>query len=157
VDDPEDRLVPSREVIELLEIFGNHAAVAIENARLYRQLEIHSHEIEVAGHHMREMHQLKSNFVSAVSHELRTPLTAIRAYVDTLMAAQEGEITHTQLQHFLSIINDESDRLTRLIESVLDLNRFDSGTQRAARQPVDAAELWRRPPACSGRWPRLAR
>jgi response regulator RpfG family c-di-GMP phosphodiesterase/two-component sensor histidine kinase len=90
---------------------------------------------------MHEMHALKSNFVSAVSHELRTPLTAIRAYVDTLMAAREGEITREQLQHFLSIINDESQRLTRLIESVLDLNRFDSGTLRPTRQSVDMAEL----------------
>ena len=43
---------------------------------------------------MQELHALKSNFVSTVSHELRTPLTAIRAYVDTLMAAREGEIPH---------------------------------------------------------------
>ena len=103
VDDPADRLVPSREAIELLEIFGNHAVVAIENARLYRQLEGHTRELEQAGQHLQEMHQLKSNFVSAVSHELRTPLTAIRAYVDTLMAAREGEITQDQLRHFLSI------------------------------------------------------
>ena len=141
VDDPVDRLVPSREVIELLEIFGNHALVAIENARLYRQLEVHTRELEVAGQHMREMHTLKTNFVSAVSHELRTPLSAIRAYVDTLMGAREGEIAHDQLQHFLTIINDESQRLARLIESVLDLNRFDSGSPRVSRQSVDVAEL----------------
>jgi signal transduction histidine kinase/response regulator RpfG family c-di-GMP phosphodiesterase len=141
VDDPLDRLVPSREVVELLEIFGNHAVVAIENARLYRQLESYARELEAAGQHMREMHTLKSNFLSIVSHELRTPLTAIRAYVDTLMAAGEGEIAHDRFRHFLSIINDESQRLARLIESVLDLNRFDSGAMRLARQCVDLAEL----------------
>ncbi len=141
VDDPVDRLVPSSETIELLEIFGNHAVVAIENARLYRQLESHTRELEEAGRRMQEMHALKSNFVSTVSHELRTPLTAIRAYVDTLIASREGEISHEQQQHFLSIVNEESHRLARLIESVLDLNRFDSGTMRMARQPVDLAEL----------------
>jgi hypothetical protein len=141
VDDPVDRLVPSRETVELLEIFGNHAVVAIENARLYRQLESYTRELEAAGQHMREMHTLKSNFVSAVSHELRTPLTAIRAYVDTLLAAREGEIPRERLLHFLSIINDESQRLARLIESVLDLNRFDSGAIRLARQPVELTEL----------------
>jgi len=141
VDDPADRLVPSREVIEQLEIFGNHAVVAIENAHLYRKLESYTHELETAGQHIHEMHALKSNFVSTVSHELRTPLTAIRAYIDTLMAAPEGEITHGRLQHFLGVINEESQRLARLIESVLDLNRFDSGSVRLARQPMDLAEL----------------
>ena len=141
VDDPHDRLVPSREVVELLEIFGNHAVVAIENARLYRELAGHSRELEAASKHMQEMHTLKSNFVSAVSHELRTPLTAIRAYVDTLIAAREGEIPHDRQQHFLSIINEESQRLARLIESVLDLNRFDSGAVRNPREAVNLAEL----------------
>jgi signal transduction histidine kinase len=141
VDDPIDRLVPSRESIELLEIFGHHAVVAIENARLYRQLEEHSRELEQANQRMQELHALKSNFLSAVSHELRTPLTAIRAYVDTLMAAREGELPREQMQRFLSIINDESQRLTRLIESVLDLNRFDSGAMRISRQPMDIAEV----------------
>ncbi|OGF22378.1 MAG: hypothetical protein A2V63_02825, partial [Candidatus Eisenbacteria bacterium RBG_19FT_COMBO_70_11] len=141
VDDPLDRLVPSQESIELLEIFGNHAVVAIENARLYHELEIHSRELEDAGQRMQEMHALKSNFVSTVSHELRTPLTAIRAYVDTLLAAREGELPHAQAQRFLSIINDESQRLARLIESVLDLNRYDSGNLSMTRQTVDLAEV----------------
>ena len=141
VDDPVDRMVPTRETVELLEIFGNHAVVAIENARLYRQLEQHTRDLEEAGRRMQEMHTLKSQFVSTVSHELRTPLTAIRAYVDALLAAGEGEIPHAQLRHFLSIVNEESQRLARLIESVLDLNRFDSGNMRRVRQSVDLAEL----------------
>jgi len=141
VDDPIDRLVPSRESIEMLEIFGHHAVVAIENARLYRELEEHTRELEEANQRMQEMHALKANFVSAVSHELRTPLTAIRAYVDTLLAAREGELPHEQLHRFLAIISEESQRLTRLIESVLDLNRFDSGAMRLSRQPMDMAEV----------------
>jgi len=141
VDDPADRLVPSRESIELLEIFGHHAVVAIENARLYRELEEHSRELEDANQRMQEMHALKANFLSAVSHELRTPLTAIRAYVDTLLASREGDLPREQLHRFLSIISDESQRLTRLIESVLDLNRFDSGAMRMTRQNMDMAEV----------------
>jgi len=156
VDDPADRLVPSRESVELLEIFGNHAGVAVENARLYQQLEQHSRELESAGQRMQEMHALKSNFISTVSHELRTPLTAIRAYVDTLLSAREGEVPFEQTQRFLGIINEESTRLARLIESMLDLNRFDSGTMRLARQPVDLAEVveeaarWLQPVAETG-------
>ncbi|MBI1795499.1 MAG: GAF domain-containing protein [Candidatus Eisenbacteria bacterium] len=142
VDDPVDRMVPGRETVELLEIFGNHALVAIENARLYRQLEDHSRELEAASQRMKEMSALKSNFVATVSHELRTPLTAIRAYVDTLLGAGEG-LAHDQLTRFLTIINEESQRLARLIESVLDLNRFDSGHPHLRRQQVDMVEVVR--------------
>jgi len=141
VDDPEDRMVPSRESVELLEIFGNLAGVAIENARLHQEHERHSSELEAAGRRMQEMHALKTDFISTVSHELRTPLTAIRAYVDTLLAAREEEIPFDQQQRFLRIINEESERLTRLIESMLDLNRFDSGSLRLTRQSVEVAEV----------------
>jgi len=141
VDDPEDGLVPPKETVELLEIYCHHAAVAIENARLVFQLEIHSRDLEEAQRVQGEMLQLKSNFVSTISHELRTPLAAIRAFVDTLMASQDGELTAGQVRHFLSVINDESQRLSRLIESVLDINRFDSGMLHVARQAVDMTEV----------------
>jgi hypothetical protein len=142
VDDPVDRMVPGRETVELLEIFGHHAVVAIENARLYRELEIHSRGLEEASQRMKEVSALKSNFVATVSHELRTPLTAIRAYVDTLLGAG-AELPPDQLTRFLRIINEEAQRLARLIESVLDLNRFDSGHPRVRRQQVDMAEIVR--------------
>jgi signal transduction histidine kinase/response regulator RpfG family c-di-GMP phosphodiesterase len=142
VDDPVDRLIPSQEVIELLEIFGSHAVVAIENARLYQAVEQRNRQLEEAGHRMQELNALKSNFVSTVSHELRTPLTAIRAYVDALHGAQ-GRIEPDQLRRFLEVIDEESQRLARLIESVLDLSRFESGAVRGQRQPVDIAEVVR--------------
>ena len=143
VDDPEDRLVPSREVVELLEIYGHHAVVAIENARLYREAERQARELAEAQRLHQEMHQLKANFLSTVSHELRTPVTAIRAFVDTMLGAGYGEITHQQSKHFLTIINEESQRLSRLIESLLDLNRFDSGAIHSSRQTVDMGEVVR--------------
>ena len=141
VDDPVDRMVPARETIELLEIFGNHAAVAIENARLYRQLELRTRELEETTQRMKEVNALKSNFVATVSHELRTPLTAIRAYVDTLLGMPAEGLPREELSRFLRVINDESQRLARLIESVLDLNRFDSGHLRLRRQTVDMVEI----------------
>jgi len=141
VDDPIDRHVPTRETIELLEIFANHAVVAIENARLYRRLEAHSRELEEAGHRMEEVQTLKNNFMSTVSHELRTPLAAMSAYVDSLLGAREGQIDHGQLQRFLSVVSEESQRLTRLIESLLDLNRIDAGQTRPTRHTIDLREM----------------
>jgi len=139
VDDPMDRLVPSTESIEMLEIFGHHAVVAIENARLYRQTERYARELEEAGRRMQEVHALRTTFVSTVSHELRTPLTAIRAYLETLLGFGPDELPREKLSHFLGIINDESERLARLIESIRDLSRLDAGTPRSARQVVDLA------------------
>jgi signal transduction histidine kinase len=141
VDDPMDRLVPSTETIEMLEIFGHHAVVAIENARLYRQAERYARELEEAGRRMKEAHTLRTNFVSTVSHELRTPLTAIRAYIETLLGLGSDELPREKLTHCLGIINGESERLARLIESILDLNRLDAGTARSIRQAVDLAAV----------------
>ncbi|HKQ56247.1 MAG TPA: HD domain-containing phosphohydrolase [Candidatus Eisenbacteria bacterium] len=141
VDDPVDRMVPARETVEMLEIFGNHAVVAIENARLYRQLSAHTHELEEASQRMKEVSALKSNFMATVSHELRTPLTAIRAYVDAMLGGPPGSFDQEQVTRFLRIISEETQRLARLIESVLDLNRFDSGHLRLRRQSVDMTEI----------------
>jgi signal transduction histidine kinase len=141
VGDPEDALVPSRETVELLEIFGNLAGVAIENARLQRQHDHHAGELEAAGRRVQELHALKTDFISTVSHELRTPLGAIRAYVDTLLSAREEEVPFEQQQGFLKVIHEESERLSRLIESMLDLSRFDAGAMRHVRQPVEFAEI----------------
>ena len=141
VDDPVDRLVPSTETIELLEIFGYHAVVAIENARLYQEREQQTRQLKESGQRAQELHALKSTFVSTISHELRTPLTALRAFLDTLLSAPEGEVPPDRLRHILGIMNEETQRLARLIESVLDLNRFDSGDLRLEREPVDIADI----------------
>jgi signal transduction histidine kinase/putative methionine-R-sulfoxide reductase with GAF domain len=141
VDDPVDRMVPPRETIEMLEMFGLHAVVAIENARLYRQLEAHTRELEETSQRMKEVTALKGNFVATVSHELRTPLTAIRAYVDAMLGSPPESFDREQISRFLRVISEETQRLARLIESVLDLSRFDSGHHRLRRQSVDLAEI----------------
>jgi len=68
----------------------------------------------------------KSEFVSTVSHELRTPMTSIKGYVDLLMMGAVGALTNKQ-QNFLSIIKDNADRLTSLVNELLDISRIESG------------------------------
>jgi signal transduction histidine kinase len=137
VEDPEDGLQPSLETIGLLEILGNLAGASIENAALYGQLESHARDVELFGRRTQELHSLKNDFISTVSRELRTPLAAIRAHVETLLAAREEEIPFDLQRRFLAILHDESERLARLVESMLDLNRFDAGVLRIARENVD--------------------
>jgi signal transduction histidine kinase len=131
VDDPADRLVPSRETIELLEVFANHMVVALDNARLYQSLDEHSRRLEDANTRLGELTRLKSNFLSAISHELRTPLTSIRAYTDSLRdasptgGAPSGD--PEAWQHSLDVLTDESARLEALIDSVLSFSALESG------------------------------
>ena len=74
-----------------------------------------------------QLDELKDNFLSSVSHELRTPLTAIKGSAELLL--DDDEITEEVQKQFLTIINVESDRLTRLINDVLDLARYESGQE----------------------------
>jgi len=74
-----------------------------------------------------QLDELKDNFLSSVSHELRTPLTAIKGSAELLL--DDEDVTEEVSKQFLTIINIESDRLTRLINDVLDLARYESGQE----------------------------
>jgi len=72
-----------------------------------------------------ELNEAKSNFISNVSHELRTPLFNIKSFIETLHEYDE-DLTETQRKEFLEIVNHETDRLTRLVNDVLDLSKLQS-------------------------------
>jgi len=76
-----------------------------------------------------EVDRMKSSLISTVSHELRTPLAAIKGYATTLLADDVEWDTASQ-HEFLSIISDETDRLSALVNSLLDLSRIESGNLR---------------------------
>ncbi len=137
VDDPVDRLVPSRETIEMLEIFGNHVVVALENARLVQSLGQHGRDLEAANRRMGELNQLKSSFLSAVSHELRTPLTSMRAYLDSLREDLDRPGLEAPLR-FVRILEDESRRLSDLIDSVLSFSHLERGSNPMEFKALDA-------------------
>jgi len=82
-------------------------------------------ELEAACGEMRKLDELKDSFLSSVSHELRTPLTSIRSFSEILLSY--ADVDPDTRQEFLRIINLESERLTRLINDVLDLSKIESG------------------------------
>jgi signal transduction histidine kinase len=85
--------------------------------------------------------RLKSDFVSNVSHELRTPLALIRLYAETL---ELGRITTAEKKHeYYSIIRKESERLTALINNILDFSRIEAGRKEYDFRETDLAELVR--------------
>ena len=83
-------------------------------------------ELETANTKLLHLNKIKSEFVSVVSHELRTPLTSIKSFAEILEDDIEDMDPDTQ-RRYLRIINDESDRLGRLINDVLDLQKIDAG------------------------------
>ncbi len=85
-----------------------------------------------------ELNEAKSNFISNVSHELRTPLFNIKSYIATLHEYGE-DLTETERREFLETANRETDRLTRLVNDVLDLSRLES-CRIYHLEPVDIAQ-----------------
>lgn len=89
---------------------------------------------------LREVDSLKNDFLSLVSHELRTPLTSILAYTETLL--MEGIIdTEEERREYLQIIYDEGERLTRLINDVLDLTKMEAGKMEYLLEERDLNEV----------------
>ncbi|GGO86683.1 sodium:solute symporter [Marinobacterium nitratireducens] len=113
-----------------------------------RRLEQKSHELARIGaelrranEQLRELDRLKDEFVAMVSHELRTPLTSIRAFAEILRDSPDVDVA--QRTHFLEIVVRESERLSRLIEEILDLARLESGRMPLNPEPLDLAGLAR--------------
>ncbi len=123
--------------LSLLSAFGNQAAVALENARLYDNLrrsleerirlqdELHQQETQRIA--LEEASRLKSDFIGFVAHELRNPLTTIRGYVQTMMQDEENTLGEEIKQEFYEAIEADSDRLLDMINELLDVSRLEAG------------------------------
>jgi two-component system phosphate regulon sensor histidine kinase PhoR len=81
----------------------------------------------------KEVAQMKNDFVSNVSHELRTPLASIKAYVEMLIDG-EAEDDRTK-REFYDVIQNEANRLSRLIDDILNISRIESGVVKVNKQP----------------------
>ncbi|MDR0491085.1 MAG: cell wall metabolism sensor histidine kinase WalK, partial [Oscillospiraceae bacterium] len=85
-------------------------------------------QIETMLHELKKSEKLRREFVANVSHELRTPLTSVRTYAETLF--ENKEITRDTEEEFLHVIINESDRMTKIVQDLLELSRFDSGDRK---------------------------
>ena len=100
---------------------------------------------------LRELDSQKDEFLSQVSHEVRTPMTSIRSFSEILL--EERHSTTAQRQRFVSTIHQESLRLTKLLDEILDLSALERGERAWDNVPVDAeAALDRAIEVCT-RWP----
>jgi len=87
-----------------------------------------------------EVDRMKTEFVSTVSHELRTPLTSIHGYVDLILDGDAGPVTD-ELREYLDIVKDNSNRLTALINDLLDISRIEAGRIRFNLIPLAAPSV----------------
>ena len=123
------------EVIDLLETFASQSAVAIQNARLFREIEDKSRQLEVADRH-------KSEFLANMSHELRTPLNAIIGYSEMLQE-DAADLGAEQFTDDLKKINAAGKHLLELINAVLDLSKIEAGKMDLYLETFDIATLIR--------------
>jgi signal transduction histidine kinase/HAMP domain-containing protein len=108
-----------RAVVELLQRFTAQSVLAIQNARLFREIAAKSRELEVASQH-------KSQFLANMSHELRTPLNAIIGFSDVLLEKMFGEMNAKQ-ESYIRNIHASGKHLLSLINDILDLSKIEAG------------------------------
>ncbi|MGQ0512512.1 MAG: ATP-binding protein [Betaproteobacteria bacterium] len=118
----------SEKQIALLKSFSDQAVIAIENARLFREIQDKSQQLEIANRH-------KSDFLANMSHELRTPLNAIIGFSEVLVDRMFGEVNDKQLD-YLRDIHSSGKHLLSLINDILDLSKIEAG-----RMELDLADF----------------
>jgi len=109
----------SEEAVEVLKTFATQSALAIENARLFREIEVKSRQLEAASQH-------KSEFLANMSHELRTPLNAIIGFSEVLNERMFGDLNEKQ-DEYLKDIHASGTHLLSLINDILDLSKIEAG------------------------------
>ena len=109
----------SPDVVNLLQTFATQSTLAIQHARLFRELEEKSRELELASRH-------KSEFLANMSHELRTPLNAVLGYTELVLDSIYGEVPE-KIRDVMARIDKSGRHLLGLINDILDLSKIEAG------------------------------
>jgi signal transduction histidine kinase len=116
------------DIDEMTRILDEASQLVVYSRRLEdksRELEAATAELRTANERLKELDKLKDDFMATVSHEIRTPLTSIRSFSEILR--DNPDLEAEQRQEFVTIIVQESERLSRLINDILDLAKMEAG------------------------------
>ncbi len=127
------------EVMNILDEASQVRAYSHQLEEKSRELEAATDELRRANERLKELDRLKDDFMSSVTHELRTPLTSIRAFSE--MLHDDPKIDLAERTRFLGIIVSETERLTRLVNQVLDMAKIESGHAEWHNSDIDLREL----------------
>lgn len=127
------------EVMEILDETQHVIEYSHQLEQKSRQLEAATQELQAANERLKELDRMKDDFLSTVTHELRTPLTSIRSFLEILH--DNPDLPREQRLEFLQIVIKESERLTRLINQVLDFARIEAGRFEWQMSQVDMREV----------------
>jgi signal transduction histidine kinase len=116
----------SDDQIQLLTTFADQAVIAIENVRLFKELEASNRELTDKGRQLEVASQRKSEFLASMSHELRTPLNAIIGFSEVLTERMFGDLNDKQ-EEYLKDIYASGQHLLSLINDILDLSKIEAG------------------------------
>ncbi|TAE52150.1 MAG: sensor histidine kinase, partial [Bacteroidetes bacterium] len=130
-----------KEVMKVMDEAQQLKEYSRELERKSQELERTSRKLQAANERLREMDQLKDDFIATVTHELRTPITSIRSL--TNIVYDDENMPPEKKKEFLEIVIRESERISRLINQVLDLEKMESGHASLNMTEVDMAEVVR--------------
>jgi signal transduction histidine kinase len=136
----------SEEDLHILMTIASHVATAIDNARTYadlarltqhleQRIQERTKELSVANERLQEHDRRRTMFVSVASHELRTPMTAIRSFADNMLDGVAGAVSERQ-KTYLDRIGHNLNRLTRIINQLLDWSRLDLNKEILRLEPL---------------------
>jgi PAS domain S-box-containing protein len=122
--------------VAMAEDLARRVALAVENAQLYS-------EAQAAIHTAEEAVRAREVFLSVAAHELKTPVTSLRGFAQLTLRAleQDRELDRERLHHALTVVNQQSDKLRRLVAQLLDISRIQSGRLQLELREVDLRQL----------------
>ncbi|MDD4271466.1 MAG: ATP-binding protein [Patescibacteria group bacterium] len=139
------------EDLKVLEVIGAQAAIALENALLYKEtknfniklekeVEKATRDLRKANVQLKKLDAAKSEFISIASHQLRTPLTVIKGYISMMLEGNFGELTKLELES-LEKVFESNERLIQLVENLLNISRIESGRLQFDFKEVDLNKM----------------
>ena len=126
------------ELIDIADETQQMLETAHQLAEKSAELERTAVQLRAANERLRALDAQKDEFLGQLSHELRTPMTSIRSFSEILM--DEADVSDKERRRFVSIINEESQRLTRLLDELLDISRLEGGTLELQLETIEVPD-----------------